>query len=132
MQTFSVNYEIKEQDKENKKLKESFKINAEASFGKMILDLISTGNEIIIKNLEKKEIEISLNEEVEAEDENGNIKILKNTVKKPVYNISIQIQVLKMLKNNKKICVRTKDPKLIINEGKLKIEQKKQTNEGQN
>lgn len=87
MKTMSFNVEIKEENKEDGKLKDDFKLNAEVNFMKSILDLIKEGEDLTILNLLYGERQIEVETDVEVIDpDTKEKKILKDKVKKDCYS----------------------------------------------
>ena len=87
MKTLSLNVEIKDENKENGKLKDDFKLNVEVNFMKTILDYIKKGNDITINKIIFSETKMNFTTDVEVIDtDTKEKKILKEPIKKDVYN----------------------------------------------
>lgn len=99
MKTLSLNVEIKEENKDNGKLKDDFKLNAEVNFMKTLLDFVKEGNDITIKKLKFSEQKITFYNKVEAIDPDTQKKsILKEKVQKDCYNCTSIINLHKYVK----------------------------------
>jgi DNA-dependent RNA polymerase auxiliary subunit epsilon len=99
MKTLSLNVEIKDEDKENGKLKDKFKFNVEVNFMKTILDYIKKGNDITINKLIYSERIMNFKTNVEVIDpDTKEKKILKDIIKKNVYNCSCIVTSHKYVK----------------------------------
>lgn len=125
MKTLSMDYEIKEKDKKDGLLDEVFKNNAEASFGKMIMDFVKQGNELIIKKVINGEVVTEVEEDVEAVDSvTGETTIVKEKIKKDAYNCTALVQVISREIKGKKTCTRTDDVRLKFDKNQVVIQPK--------
>jgi hypothetical protein len=87
MKTLSLNVEVKDENKENGKLKDDFKLNVEVNFMKTILDYIKEGKDITINKIICSEKKMNFTTDVEVIDtDTKEKKILKEPIKKDVYN----------------------------------------------
>ena len=114
MNTLSQNFIIGESDKDNGNLKDSSKNNFEASFGKLILDFVKEGHSIKIESFATSEQDVEFEEELIVVDENGKEKKVIDRVKKPCYNCTALIHVLRKKINGKKICINTVQKKVTV------------------
>lgn len=114
MQTVVYNFEIKDADKENDKLKDSSKANYEASFGKLIMDFIKEGKTVKLSDFTTREADVNFKEKVEAVDEEtGETEVLEKIVKKPCYVCSIKMHLLKEKINGKNKCTAARGKNII-------------------
>lgn len=96
MNTMSLNVEIKEENKENGKLKDDFKLNVEVNFIKTLLDFVKSGEDITISKLFFSEQIVEVEEDVEVIDsDTKEKKILKEKIKKNCYNCTGLIKIHK-------------------------------------
>lgn len=122
MKTISYNFEIKDSDKEDEKLKDSSKLNYEASFGKLILDLVKDGKTIKLSDFTTKEADVDFKESVEVEDpETNETKLLTDIVKKPCYVCSIKIHILRNTIKGKSKCTATQEMTVSLDDNKIKV-----------
>lgn len=99
MNTLTLNVEIKEENKDNGKLKDEFKLNVQVNFIKNILDLIKSGEDITIEKIGFMEGLVETSEDVEVIDpDTKEKKILKDKVKKNCYNAIGLIKMHKYVK----------------------------------
>lgn len=120
MATLSINFEIKESNKTDGVLTDDFKNNSMATFGKLLMDYLMEGNEIRLSKASTQEtVETIEVDGIVIDDETGEETTVKQKKETEVYNITVNIQVEKVIVNGHKKCVKRKNPIISVSDGKI-------------